>query len=501
MGRKIKKVLLYMPPVSTSKYAIDVNPLPPLGLAYLGAVLENNGIEVKIFDCLAEGWDSRVEVGDNIVRIGTSFEQVEEIIRDYEPDIVGVNNLFTSQRKNAHEIYKLAKKINSNIVTIAGGAHPTVMPELVLSDANVDFVVLGEGEESLINLIEVVEGRKEIFELNGIGYRANGEKKIIPKTKFIEDLDGLPFPARHLLNMKKYFGLKVSHGTRTKKRFSPIITSRGCPTGCTFCSAHKVWGKKFRSRSAENVIAEMKLIKQEYGIEEIMFEDDNMNLNAKRAEKIFDLMIKEKLDFVWDTPNGVAAWTLTENIIRKMKLSGCRKLNFPIETGNQFVMDNIIRKPVKLHKIAPLINYAHKINLKVGIFLVIGMPGETEKQMWDSVHFAKDLGVYSPHISIATPYPGSELYEICLEKKYLRDNFTLDDLFIRSFPISTKSWSSERLKEIYGDIQRFLFISYFKKHSLQFTTTIVKKFLRNPVKFLKQVFKFVLGKKDWNIVR
>lgn len=501
MHRKIKKVLLYIPPVFTSKYGIDVNPLPPLGLAYLGAVLENNGIEVKIFDCLAEGWDNRLEVGDNIIRIGTSFEQVEEIIRDYAPDMVGVNNLFTSQRKNAHEIYKLAKKINSNIVTVAGGAHPTVMPELVLTDANVDFAVLGEGEESLINLIGVIEGRKEIEELNGIGYRTNGEKKIIPKTKFIEDLDGLPFPARHLLNMKKYFGLKVSHGTRTKKKFSPIITSRGCPAGCTFCSAHNVWGKKFRSRSPENVIAEMKLIKQEYGIEEIMFEDDNINLNAKRAEKIFDLMIEEELDFVWDTPNGVAAWTLTENIIRKMKLCGCRKLNFPIETGNQFVMDNIIRKPVKLHKIAPLINYAHKIDLKVGIFLVIGMPGETEEQMWDSAHFAKDLGVYFPHISIATPYPGSELYEICLEKKYLRDNFTLDDLFIRSFPISTKNWTSERLKEIYSDIQRFLFISYLKKHPLQFTIMIVKKFLKRPGKSLKQVLKFVSGKKDWNMMR
>lgn len=501
MDDRIKKVLLCIPPVFTFKHGIDVNPLPPLGLAYLGAVLENKGIEVKIFDCLAEGWNDRVEVSNEVIRIGTSFEQIEEIIRDCKPDMVGVNNLFTTQRKNAHEIYKLAKKTNPGIVTVAGGAHPTAMPELVLSDKNVDFVVIGEGEETIVDLISFVESKKDFSSLDGIGFRRNGDVKLMPKTKYIENLDELPFPARHLLNMRKYFGLEASHGTRSKKRFSPIITSRGCPARCMFCSAHKVWGKAFRFRSAENVIAEMKLIKQEYGIEEIMFEDDNINLNAKRAEKIFDLMIEEELDFVWDTPNGVAAWTLTENIIRKMKLSGCRKLNFPIETGNQFVMDNIIRKPVKLHKIAPLINYAHKIDLKVGIFLVIGMPGETEKQMWDSVHFAKDLGVYSPHISIATPYPGSELYDICVEKKYLRDKFSLDDLFIRGFPISTKDWSGERLKEIYGEMRRFLLISYFKRHPLAFSITIVKKLFRDPVKFLKQVCRFVLGKKDWSIVR
>jgi len=501
MSRKIKKVLLYLPPAFTFKHGIDVNPLPPLGLAYLGAVLENNGIEVKIFDCLAEGWNNRVEVRDNVIGIGTSFEQVEEIIRDYNPDIVGVNNLFTTQRKNAHEIYKITKQINKNIITVAGGAHPTALPELVLSDKNVDFVVLGEGEETIVDLIRLIEGKKDVSSLDGVGFRNNGDVKIIPKTKFINDLDKLPFPARHLLNMEKYFGLEVSHGTRSRKRFSPIITSRGCPAKCTFCSAHKVWGRGFRYRSAEKVIAEMKHIKEKYDIEEIIFEDDNMNLNAKRAEKIFDLMIQANLNLVWDTPNGVAAWTLTENLIRKMKESGCRKLNFPIETGNQLVMDTIIRKPVKLDKVKPLINYAHKIGLEVGIFLVIGMPGETKEQMWDSFNFAKELGVYSPHISIATPYPGSELYNICVEKKYLRDNFSLDDLFIRSFPISTENWSSEKLKEIYCRGQKFLLISQFKRHPLDFTKIAVKKLFRDPLKFLKQVHKFILGQKTWNIIR
>ncbi len=271
--RKIRKALLFIPPAFTFKDYLDINPLPPLGLGYIAAVLELQDIEVKIVDCLMEGWHKRIKVDENVIRIGLDFNSIRKIIENYAPDIVGVNSLFTKQRQNAHKIYELAKEISEDIITVAGGAHPTVMPELVLSDKNVDYIVIGEGEETIVDLINVIEGVKDISALDGIGYKEDGDIRMIPKTKFILDLDKLPFPARHLLNLEKYFGLKMSHGARKKKKFSPIITSRGCPAKCTFCSAHKVWGRKFRQRSPENVIAEMKHIKERYGIEEIMFED------------------------------------------------------------------------------------------------------------------------------------------------------------------------------------------------------------------------------------
>jgi len=494
MSGKIKKVLLFIPPALTLKDAVDINPMPPLGLAYLGAVLENAGIEVKIVDSLLEGWNDRVEVEGNVIRIGLSFNQIEDIIRGYGPDIVGVNNLFTKQRENAHKIYDLAKRVDRSIITVAGGAHPTVMPELVLADENVDFVVLGEGEDTIIGLVSVIEGKSDISTLDGVGYREDGQIRIIPKTKFIADLDGLPLPARHLLNMEGYFGLKQSHGARRKTRFSPIITSRGCPAKCTFCSAHKVWGKKFRQRSPENVVAEMKHIKKKYGIEEVMFEDDNATLNVKRAEKIFDLMIEERLDFVWDTPNGVAAFALNENLISKIKESGCYSLNLALESGNQYVLDNIIKKPLKLERAKQLIKYAQRIGLDVGIYLIMGMPGETREQIWDSFRLAKELGIYGPFISIATPYPGSELYDICRANKYISDDFSLDDLFIRSFSISTGDWSGEELEEILRQGQRFLLISHWKKHPSKFFQDVFTVFKTNPTGFAKRSFNFALGR-------
>ena len=500
MYRKIKKVLLFIPPAFTSKKRIDITPLPPLGLGYLGSVLEENDIEVKIVDCLVGGWHSRVETEEDIIRIGLSSDEIENIIAGYGPDIVGVNNLFTKQRENAHKIYAIAKKIDKDIITIAGGAHPTAMPELALSDNNLDYAVLGEGEQTLINLIRILEGKEDRHILDGAAYRENGSIRVIPKTKFIEDLDSLPFPARHLLNMEKYFGLNASHGERRYNSFSPIITSRGCAAKCTFCTAYKVWGRKFRTRSSDNVIAELKHIKEKYGIEEIMFEDDNVTLNPQRAYEIFDKMIDEKLNIKWDTPNGVAAWTLNEKLISKMKESGCYKINFALESGNQYVLNNIIKKPLNLEKVKPLVKYARDIGLDVGIFLVIGMPGETEEQMWDSFHLAKELGIFSPHISVATPYPGSELYDICQEKNYLRRDFSLDDLYIRSFPITTKEWDNERLEKILDEGQKYLLLSYIKSHPVSFLKIALSKFVREPMRISKKMLK-LLFTRNWSKIR
>ncbi len=484
---KIKKTILFIPPAFTAKNGIDINPLPPLGLGYLAAVLERQGIEVKIYDSLVEGWDRREDINENTIRIGSSFREIEKVISDFGPDILGVNCLFTKQRENAHKIFAITKRMNKDIVTVAGGAHPTVLPELVLSDPNVDYVVLGEGESTIIDLISVIEGKKNISELDGIGFRENGNIRIIPKTKFIENLDGIPQPARHLLNMDRYFVLKMSHGKRKKKRFSPIITSRGCPARCTFCSAYRVWGRKFRYRSPENIVQEMKLLKEKYGIEELMFEDDNLTMDVKRAEKIFDLMIENKLNFSWDTPNGVAAYVLTEDLLYKMKKSGCYKLNLAVESGNQEVLSKIIKKPLDLEKIKSLIRLAKDIGLDVGIYLIMGMPGETKEQMMDSFRFAKEMKIYDPFISIATPYPGTELYDLCVQKGYLKDNFSLDDLHIRSFSISAENWDGKELESIMQEGGRYLRAAKYKEKKCLFIKDAFIDFINSPIAFFRKI--------------
>jgi anaerobic magnesium-protoporphyrin IX monomethyl ester cyclase len=483
---KIKKVLLISPPAFTFKYARDINPLPPMGLGYLASVLENMGIQVKILDCLIHGWKHEEEVNEKIIKVGLSDKDIEKQIRDFNPDMVGVNCQFSMQYKIYHRIFSLIKKVNIKCIIIAGGAHTTVCPEEVLNDPNCDFILIGEAEESLADLILSLEQNITLDSVDGLGWKYNGEVNINPKRNMISNLDLIPFPAYHLMHLDKYFGLNISHGKRYKIRFSPIITSRGCPAKCTFCSAHKVWGNKYRMRSVDNVINEMRLLKDKYNIEEIMFEDDNVTANPKRAKELFKQMIKEQFNFIWDTPNGVGVWNMDEDMIDLMKQSGCIKLNFPVESGSQYVLNNIIKKPIKLERVKELIHHCKKINLDYGMFLVIGMPGEKIQDIWSSFHFAADCECYTPLISVATPYPGTVLFDECLENNLFSKDFHLDDLFIRSFIIETKDWDENKLRKTLFKGQLYLKYCEFKNNPIKSFKWFIGK-IKKPMNFVSNI--------------
>jgi anaerobic magnesium-protoporphyrin IX monomethyl ester cyclase len=445
----LNRILLMAPPAFTMRMGQrDINPLPPMGLGYLASIAEGLGIQVKILDCLIHGWNYEEYVNENLVRVGLSDKEIQEQIMQFKPDMVGINCQFSRQYKIYHQMFSLIKNIDPRIIVVAGGPHATVCPEEVLDDDNCDYLLLGEAEESFHELIMALQNDTEIATIDGLGWKAEGRLKINQKLRFIKNLDSIPFPAYHLMELNKYFGLGASHGDRHKKRFCPIITSRGCPAKCTFCSAHRVLGNKYRMRSVENVLEEMKLLKNQYGIEEIMFEDDNVTVDAKRAKFLFSRMIEEGLNFVWDTPNGAGVWSMDEEMIDLMKKSGCVRLHFPVESGSQDILNGVIKKPLNLEKVKKLIKYCQKINLYHSMFLVIGMPGEKLSDMWKSFKFAAECGCFTPHISVATPYPGTQLYENCAKNGYFSKPFSLDDLFIRSFLIKTPDWNEEDLKRI-----------------------------------------------------
>lgn len=485
----IKKIFLIQPPAFANPEKGDINPNVPLGIAYIAAVLEKKGYQVKMLDAFVEGWENEEYINDETIRVGLSFEEIEEIIADFSPDLVGVSNLFTMQRKNAHRICEIVKKINPRTIVLMGGAHPTVAPELVLENNNVDFVVIGEGEETLVELIKVIENKRSFGSLDGVAFRKNGKVVVLPKTKFIEDLDSIPFPARHLLPMETYFSILVTHGGIKKTPYASIVTSRGCPAKCTFCSAYKVWGRKYRVRSPENVIAEIRHLIDKYKIKELLFEDDNLTMNTRRAEEIFDRMIEEKFDLIWNTPNGVAAFSLNKRIIKKMKESGCYQLNFALESGNQYVLDNVIKKPLKLNKMLSLVNYAREIGLEVGAFFVVGMPGETKEQIRDSFRLAKKWKFYAPFISIATPYPGTEIYEICKEKGYLFKDYNLDNLVIFKHSFETPQWTAQELDDLIERERLILRLHFYIRHPVLLLKRFLSKLIYHPKELFLKLFK------------
>lgn len=447
--KDIKKILFITPPAITFKSARDINPLQPMGLGYLAAVAEQLGIEVRIIDCLAAGWEQETPVGDNLVRVGLTYERIRQIVSEFKPDLAGVSCQFSRQYSVYHQIFELIKAEDRGCVTVAGGGHVTVCPEEVLSDPNCDFIIKGEAEDAFRDLIAALKAGSGFESVDGLGWKAGGKPAFNPKNNWAKDLDAIPFPAYHAMDLEMYFGLEASHGLRHKRRFAPIVTSRGCPAKCTFCSAKRVWGDGFRFRSVPNVIAELRLLKDKYRIEEIMFEDDNVTAHPARAKELFRAMIAEKFDFVWDTPNGVGVWSMDEEMLDLMKGSGCVKLNFPVESGSQRVLSEVIRKPLDLGKVKRLMAHCRKIGLDYSMFFVIGMPGETLLEMWQSFRFAADCGCYTPHISVATPYPGTQLFDICTEKGYFSKPFSLDSMFIKSYMIRTPEFGEFSLRLVF----------------------------------------------------
>lgn len=423
------RVMFINPPNMQPKdYQFPSLVFQPTGLAYLAAVLEKEGVKVKIIDTFAEGWNKE-RIEGNLKITGLTDREIKQKIKQFKPDIVGVSRSFTSQAKMGRRILKLVKEADQNIFTLAGGADVSVRFKEALADPNLDVIILGEGEKTILDLAKALAKKKDMERISGIALR--GKKGVIrTKTRpFIIQLDSLPMPARHLLPMNVYFeAAKKARAGRVVstlgKRWATIITSRGCPYNCIFCTVHQVMGKTWRPRSPENVIEEVKLLKRNWDIQHLLIEDDNLTLDKKRAEKIFDLMIKADLGITWSTPNGVRADRLDESLIKKMKQAGCIRLCVAPESGDQEVVNRIIKKNLDLKMVKKVVKWCKKYQLPVEAFFVIGFPGETKAQIRKTLNFAKKLlklGLEEFSLFLATPFYGTQLYQIAKEKGYLRD--------------------------------------------------------------------------------
>lgn len=491
----LKKVLLIQPPAFSNNARGDMNPNAPLGIAYIAATLEREGFDVQILDAFIEGWNQESRVNEEKILVGLTFEQIGEFVSRVNPDVVGITSMFTSQRKNAHSVARLVKELDNEIVVIFGGAHATSAPESVIEDSCVDVAVLGEGENVIAPLIRSIEGNADLRLLDGIAFHgADGNPVVIPKVVGVDDLDDLPFPARHLLPMEKYFAARVRHGGVGKgKRAVSMITSRGCQYRCNFCTAYKVFTRRPRMRSIENVLAEIDELLAKYGIDEIFFEDDQIIAKQRRAADLFDAMAA-RYKLYWDTPNGVSPWLLDDEILGKMKAAGCYRVNIAIESGNQWVLDNIINKPVKLNAIPELVKSIRKHDMDVGTYLVVGNIGEkaveTLAQIKESFAFCRRLQVY-PHASLLTAYPGSEVLEIAKKNGYLVPDFDWDNLIISKFQLQTPLWTPQQLIELVARERLKTRLWVMLRSPLAGLRFVAERFLREPWVTTRKVAIFV----------
>ncbi|MCX7050194.1 MAG: radical SAM protein [Candidatus Sumerlaeota bacterium] len=441
-GSIIKKVLLINPPAVVKPSRLEDLGAFPLGLAYIAATLEAGGLEVEILDCFIEGFDERRAIENGLIRIGISDEAILAAVARSAPELIGVSIPFSCLLASALHVNTLIKKTNPEIITAAGGAHVSAAPES-LEGCGFDHIIAGEGEYRLLNLIKAINSAKTI-----------ADNVPVHPHDFIEDLDSLPFPTYRLLPLEKYWR------ARGNRRWVNMIATRGCPHNCVFCSIHNVMGKKVRYRSVENVLQEVLLLRRQFGVNEIFFEDDNLTLNMQWAKELFVRIIQENLGLKIFFRNGIRADRVDMELLGLMKKAGVRQVWFAPESGSQETLDRIIKKRMKLEDCEDAIRMAKSAGLEVACFLVIGFPEETVEDVRKTITYGrrlKQLGCDYIWVSCAMPYPGTELFAQCLKKGIIReDQIDYQSMATTDAIIGNEWFSVEEIKRIRDQAMRDL---------------------------------------------
>lgn len=491
--RPIRRVMLVFPPVFDLR-ALDTMCCPPLGIAYLGAFVRDI-VEVKLLDAVIEGAHNRAPVSDKMELVGLSYDDILDQVRSFKPDLVGFSCIFSNQLTSIAELSRSIKaEIDRDIILVAGGTHPSFMPERTLKITDLDFIVLGEGELSFRDLLTTHNNGGEISNIDGLAFRDGDQVRVNPRTRWVENLDDLPFPARDLLPMEKYFQVNVSMGLHwRKRRNTPLISSRGCPNQCAFCSSTIHWGNRYRYRSTENVLAEIDHLKKDFDVRELKFQDDNLTLPPWRARQLFQGMIDRKLVMPWNTPNGLPIWSLDEELIKLMKKSGCYEFTLAVESGDPWVLENIAQKPLKLEKAVEVARLARKYGITTVGYFIIGFPGETMDQVRRTIRFAHSLRLDYFRAFIYNPLPGSPLWTVCKEKGYIPEDYHYEDAnnYFQS-DLSTDAFDPEDLVKIQTRAYLWSILTLPFRNPREFISYYGRMLFTRP-EFLKKFVIYILG--------
>lgn len=438
---------------------------PPLGLAYLAAVLEGDGHSVRIIDAQA---------------LGIPLTEIKREIKRDQPSIVGVTST-TPTIREALAIVKAVKEDCPDATTVVGGPHVTFLPVETLRECpQLDVVCIGEGERTVLELAQAIERKASLSNVKGIVYRSGDRIIKTPPQPLIDNLDSLPFPARHLLPMERYTILG------RKSIIGHLMTSRGCPFNCTFCASSLLFGKRFRGRSPKNVVDEIEEVVSEYNPGSIEFSDDEFTLDRKRVEGICDEMKRRGLDVPWACSSRVD--TVSKNLLRKMKAAGCFFIYYGVESGCQRIL-NLIRKGIRIKQVIDAIRWTKKMGIETLASYIIGFPGETKEDIEKTIAFAKRLNTDYAQFSLATPYPGTELYNSAKEKGLLLtedwSQYTAGKPIIRN-----NNCSKEDLMRLLAKAYKSFYLSprillrHLRKHHLPLILKAIQSTL--PTILLKQ---------------
>jgi anaerobic magnesium-protoporphyrin IX monomethyl ester cyclase len=435
-------------------------PFTPLGLGYLAAVLEKNQYEVDVIDCQA---------------LNLSYGEFKNELGKRQPNIVGITST-TLTYKSGLQIAKIAKEVYPNCLTAMGGPHVTFWDDKALQECpELDVIVRKEGEYTLLELVQRVEADKSYHDLTGTTCRKDGKIVRNPDRPYIEDLDSLPFPAHHLWpieSLRKYGDVVF-----------PLTTSRGCVFWCDFCTAVRMFGRKYRMRSPKNVVDELEFLHNTYQADHFTFYDDAFTVNQHRVEELCYEIRKRKLKIKWDCESRVDM--VTKELLLKMREAGCIAVWFGVESGSQRVID-AMSKGISITQTERAVRWAKEVGLMAVTSAILGFPGETKESAWETIKFVEKIDPDDVGYYIATPYPGTPMYDLVKEKGWLKTNDF--DKYDTATPVfETPTLTMHELREIREQaFQRFYLrpahiIHIFAKGGLygfSLTRTALAHFLR-----------------------
>jgi anaerobic magnesium-protoporphyrin IX monomethyl ester cyclase len=371
---------------------------PPIGLLYVAAaMLEQKAHQVTILDAKAEGLDE---------------EAVGERIRAVRPDLIGIQTLTFSLRDSLG-MARAAKAVSCDIKVVLGGPHTWIFPDETIAFDEVDFLVMGEGEQTFVKLVNTLDRGGTLREIAGLVFKDKGQVVKTPQRPLITDLDALPYPPREMLKINRYRTVLAKHSPITT-----MITTRGCPYRCIFCDRPHL-GKKFRARSPESVIGEMEECKR-LGIGEIFMYDDTFTIDRARVLAICDLIRRRKLDIGWDIRAHLN--TVDEEMLRQLRRAGCIRIHYGVESGNPDIL-KVLQKDLDLARVKEIFSFTRKLGIQTLGYFMIGNPTETIEQINETIQFAKALDADFVHFSVTTPFPATQLYRLGLERGILARDY------------------------------------------------------------------------------
>jgi radical SAM superfamily enzyme YgiQ (UPF0313 family) len=422
------KITLINPPYPQNAHSHP--PFIPLGIAYLGAVAEKAGHQVTAIDCQAEK---------------LNYDSFRQRISQENPDVIGVTST-TLLYNSAKKILETAREVHPNALTMIGGSHVTFWDENALNECpSIDVIVRREGEVTFAELLQRIDAKKSFDGVLGTTFRGADGKIVRNEDRpFIRDLDSLPTPAYHLLPLDAF--------RRMGKTIFPLVTSRGCVQWCDFCSTVRMFGRGYRMRNPKNVVDEMEMLHNKYGESQFTFYDDAFTVNRQHTMQMCDDIKARKLKVTWDCETRVDA--VDKELLEAMYSAGCITVWFGVESGSEKIL-GAMHKKIKPEEVRQAFKTAQKAGLMTIASAVIGFPGETEETAWETINFINSLNPDDIGFYVATPYPGTPMYEEVVKNGWLKvTDFNKYDTATPTF--ETPYLSMEKIREIkYKAHQKF----------------------------------------------